>query len=265
MIPHIEGALWILGKRYDISDQNVNVHFPQTFGIKNEDNGIRVYFTRKPYSGVSWNYMYIDIYEDDVKLDYFFSSYFNLKDYTEYSFLFPFTTKGKKYTFKFKDGADGDVINEKSIIAEYTSNLKIDNEKLQNNFMTTELNYWEEDTEDAFVRKVNVIDPKSFDVFTGGTENNLPVVSIYMDIFAEEKSWVGTLNLSSTDTSGVNIFDDSKAKLYPWTESSLNDSGTILFKMLLTFATEKNNQAAGIFVINSPTSQTFTWTPTASE
>lgn len=134
-------ALWLLGKKYDVSDKDIRLYFPSGLEAENVENGIKVYAGRL-IGEAEWENSEIEIYEGDVKLDWYF--YMNnargIDEGASISFVYPFVTAGKKYTFKYSpyEGKTYEV----SIVADKTSSLQIDKNKLNENFYGAKLSYY---------------------------------------------------------------------------------------------------------------------------
>ncbi|MCQ2586274.1 MAG: hypothetical protein MJ185_11845 [Treponema sp.] len=266
--PDSSYSLWFYGKEYSLEDENINIHFPVRFGAKNVENGIEVAFSKHKYDFTDWNNSYIEIYENDVKLDYKFFIYYNIlystEIYKEHKFVFPFTTKGKTYTFKFNPNDEKSF--EQSIVAEYTSSLKIDSQKITDNFKNMKISYIENNTAEKPVRLVK-ISSAAVDCFTGKTETNLRT-GIELDVYADEGDWQGSINgMSQTafnelTSDGLNILESEYFEHYGDVTKAFNETGKILFLPCLLFTVEDEANAAGNFFITGNLSETFPWAAT---
>lgn len=260
-------ALWILGKKYDIADKDIKLYFPSGLEAENVENGIKVYAAREDYE---WENSVIEIYEDDVKIDcdFYINNVRSIKQRESISFVYPFVTAGKKYTFKFSpyEGKNYEV----TVTADKTSSLQIDKNKLKENFYNAKLSYIENDTESKPSRLIK-LSKDAKDIFIGITDSILQYneYSVTMYVQNIESSWSGEIRENNNEyerllTSGVDILEPSILTNEWWstkyTVSSANKGKEIFFRPYLQISVDEKEYASGALVFVGEDSDLFNWT-----
>lgn len=262
-------VLWMLGKKYDVSDKDIKLYFPSGLEAENVENGIKVYATRPKFEA-EWENSEIEIYENDVKLDCVFYIYniWSIKERNSISFVYPFVTAGKKYTFKYSpyEGKTYEV----SVTADKTSGLQIDKNKLKENFYGAKLSYTENDTESGPSRLVK-LSKDAKDIFIGKTDSNLKFVEyvISMNTKDIEYTWLASVGESDEEyeallTSGLDILDPS-IPLEEWQSTSgivekANEGKVIYFSPYIQFSVDEKDSAYGTLTVMGEDSELFQWT-----
>ena len=123
--------------------------------VQNVPNGIEVRIVKKE-NDPEWTYSTIKFKEDEKDLNWYYSYFNNNECVLEktnniLTFLYPFTTKGKTYTFTIAPFAG--CVETVSIVADYTSPSQIDNLEILENFSVS---YEEKDDENGPKRIIKI-------------------------------------------------------------------------------------------------------------
>ena len=123
--------------------------------VQNVPNGIEVRIVKKE-NDPEWTYSTINFKEDEKDLNWYYSYFNNNECVLEktnniLTFLYPFTTEGKTYTFTITPFAG--CVETVSIVADYTSPAQFDNLEILENFSVS---YEEKDDENGPKRIIKI-------------------------------------------------------------------------------------------------------------
>lgn len=127
--------IYYQGKKYDISEKNITMYYSVGVNCENTDEGMMIYTKR--FRNESWNFGIMEIYEDDVSLNMFYV--LDPEPGEVNHFLFPFTKKGT--TYKFVLNKTGNSSMWTTIVANKTTNLQLDAEKLKNHLTDADMSF----------------------------------------------------------------------------------------------------------------------------
>lgn len=223
--------------------ENYNRHI----SVNNVSNGIQVTL-RKYENDPQWQpYNAITFKEDDEDLGIEYSYTYSDNCVIDafggtYSFIFPFTTEGKKYTFTINpyEGRSETV----NLVAENTSEIQLQNLGALGEFKVT---YTEKDDEDLRTVKINM---NPLDIFTDSSK--LAYANLCVNAYTPYYDHLNNFQGIDVLMAGFNIMYDSA--LWPRFVTKLQDHDKIIFNSNVEFSVESHydgdGRPRGAFIID---------------
>lgn len=258
-------------KGYDISYENILIDYDiDTISLKNTSDGINCSLVKKYYENWTLNEnseMNISIYEDNHFIcnyqiptgSYCFNSgilYFN-------EFVFPLTKKGSQYKFIFN--MNNSKITEKSIVADQTTPLTVNLDKL-NNITEMETIIEDIDTEYGIVKTIKLSKP-GMDIFNRDFKTeDWKYYDFSLYFYNENNNEIGELTLYSCYNGTDNYQDLSSGEVYPfyYFSSDLNlftplNEGTKFYIKAQFRINFDEHCSIGYLCFDSKKSDLYTW------
>ena len=247
------------GDKYEVKEINQQKNVEHIF-VQNVANGIQVQIhktTRDP----QWKYGTVEITENDNTVGCSYSYFNNGKCLLDdngntLTFLFPFTTKDAKYTFKINPFNDCE--ETVSIIAEYTSAVQLINLNDLRDFKVT----YEENGDHRIVK----INKNPLNIFTDS--ESIKYKQLCINTYNNRNEWV--YNFGHTDSQFNKLLSDGidfitpEENLYVLKSADefkqfLNKGNKIIFQPHIQFNIGSYSETSGNFIINLGNFE-FDWT-----